>query len=86
MEHHDRGPEEVPAEELAEERLTELEEAGVEPTRDIEAPEGDALEQVQEVAPGRRRSGARGLFDASEADVQEQAMEVPLDDDPGYGG
>lgn len=79
MEHHDRDPGEIPAEDLAE--------AGIEPPDDIEVPEGDALAQGQEVRPGERRTRPSDRFDAPEADARDQAMEVPGDDDgTGYEG
>jgi hypothetical protein len=49
--------------------------------RDPEAPEADALDQVREVAPSERRERVSRPIDASDADVIEQAIEVPIDPD-----
>jgi hypothetical protein len=49
--------------------------------RDPEAPEADALDQAREVAPGERRRRVSRSLDASDADVIEQAIEVPIDPD-----
>ena len=49
--------------------------------RDPEAPEADALDQAREVVPGERRWRVPRPIDASDADVIEQAFEVPIDPD-----
>jgi len=51
-----------------------------------EAPEADALEQRQEVAPAADGAGTPApalddSFEVPEADALEQAHEVPLDDE-----
>lgn len=48
---------------------------------DPEAPEADALEQAEEVVPGRSGGRPPRSFEAPEADAWEQSIEVPLDDD-----
>ncbi|MFP5327798.1 MAG: hypothetical protein ACLGHT_09995 [Acidimicrobiia bacterium] len=55
------------------------------PSRDVEAPEGDALEQAEPVVGGAAGSGAGPSgFEANEADVQEQLREETVEDDD-YG-
>lgn len=53
---------------------------------DVEVPEGDRLEQQQPAAPDRDRPVSppatdRALPEGSEADLAEQAIEVPLDEE-----
>ena len=59
---------------------------GPEPDRDNrppgpDVPEGDALEQATEVAPGRQVHPPAQGGEVPEGDALEQAIEVPLDDD-----
>jgi hypothetical protein len=48
---------------------------------DPEVPEGDALEQAEEVTPGPRAGRPSRDPEAPEADAWEQSLEVPFDDD-----
>lgn len=52
---------------------------------DPAVPEGDALEQAMEVAPGPRAHVSAHSVEVPEADAWEQSIEVPLEenaDDP----
>lgn len=49
---------------------------------DPEAPIVDAAEQASEVSPGWRVGRLDRAFETPEADAIDQAMEVPIDDEP----
>jgi hypothetical protein len=53
----------------------------VTPPAGPDVPEGDALEQATEVAPGRQVHPPAQGVEVPEGDALEQAIEVPLDDD-----
>lgn len=77
------GP--VPDADAAEQRRTPIDDTpGTEPPEVRgDTPEADVLEQAQPVAPGEHRVPREASLEADDADADEQAVVVPLDEDEG---